>query len=31
MAMAAEAAPTPISAGEVEAGANVTVQFELAP
>ena len=32
MAMkAADAAPTPISAGEVEAGASVTVQFELAP
>lgn len=32
MAMkSADSAPTPISAGEVEAGANVTVQFELAP
>jgi hypothetical protein len=27
----ADSAPTPISAGEVEAGASVTVQFELAP
>lgn len=31
MADAAGAAPTPISAGEVEAQVNVTVQFELAP
>jgi len=30
-AMAIDAAPTPISAGSVEAVANVTVQFELAP
>ncbi|MCC6925465.1 SIMPL domain-containing protein [Novosphingobium sp.] len=30
MAMA-DAAPTPISAGEVEAAVNVSVQFELAP
>lgn len=31
VAMSADAAPTPISAGEVEAQINVTVQFELAP
>jgi len=31
MAMAADAAPTPISAGEIEAAVSVTVQFELAP